>query len=211
MVTADAVARTHRYATPDAEGRLQPGRPDRRPDERGPLDARADLQARRGVRGVERPAGRPRPALSRVAGRAAWRSYVDRLTSRRTAGEPHHRHAKTRSVAGALRLLTAIHPPEATQANLPCLALPARAPPLRAARIDDASEVRQARDPPRPLKASTKWVRSTRVPAAWPAPAPECPARLRRTWSSGASGFRSRARSRRPAQQGRTHDPTRPP
>jgi hypothetical protein len=45
-----------------------------------------------------------------------------------------------------MRLLAAIHPPEATQAILACLELPARAPPLRAARIDDASN--EAPDPP---------------------------------------------------------------
>jgi hypothetical protein len=39
-----------------------------------------------------------------------------------------------------MRVLAAIHPPEATHAILACLALPARAPPLRAARIDDASD-----------------------------------------------------------------------
>jgi hypothetical protein len=47
---------------------------------------------------------------------------------------------------GRMRLLAAIHPPEATQAILACLALPARAPPLRAARIDAASE--EAAEPP---------------------------------------------------------------
>jgi hypothetical protein len=37
-------------------------------------------------------------------------------------------------------VLAAIHPPDATQAMLAWLALPARAPPLGAARVDDASE-----------------------------------------------------------------------
>jgi hypothetical protein len=41
--------------------------------------------------------------------------------------------------------------PEATQAILACLALPARAPPLRAARIDDSSE--EAPDPPFDVEA----------------------------------------------------------
>jgi hypothetical protein len=41
---------------------------------------------------------------------------------------------------GRMRVLAAIHPPEATQAILACLALPARAPPLRAAQLDGASE-----------------------------------------------------------------------
>ena len=41
---------------------------------------------------------------------------------------------------GRMRVLAAIHPPEATQAILTCLALSARAPPLRAARIDDTSD-----------------------------------------------------------------------
>lgn len=50
-----------------------------------------------------------------------------------------------------MRVLAAIHPPEATQAILTCLALPARAPPLRAARIDDASE--EAPDPPLGVEA----------------------------------------------------------
>jgi hypothetical protein len=41
---------------------------------------------------------------------------------------------------GRMRVLAAIHPPETTQAILACLALSARAPPLRAARIDDGFE-----------------------------------------------------------------------
>jgi hypothetical protein len=39
-----------------------------------------------------------------------------------------------------MRVFATIHPPEATQAILSCLALPARAPPLRAARTDGAYE-----------------------------------------------------------------------
>jgi hypothetical protein len=44
-----------------------------------------------------------------------------------------------------MRVLAALHPPEATQAILRCLALPARAPPLRAARCEEASQ--EAHDP----------------------------------------------------------------
>ena len=48
---SEAIARTHRYADrPGAEGRVQPGRPDRRPMNEVRSRARGDLQARRGVR-----------------------------------------------------------------------------------------------------------------------------------------------------------------
>ena len=39
---------------------------------------------------------------------------------------------------GAMRILAAIHPPEATRAILECLGLPARSPPLAPARVADS-------------------------------------------------------------------------
>ena len=42
--------------------------------------------------------------------------------------------------AGPMRILAAIHPPETTVAILECLGLPARAPPIAPARLDEEEQ-----------------------------------------------------------------------
>jgi hypothetical protein len=41
---------------------------------------------------------------------------------------------------GPMRILAAIHPPETARAILECLSLPARAPPIEPARIDEVEQ-----------------------------------------------------------------------
>jgi hypothetical protein len=82
-----------------------------------------------------RPATRPR--------RLAWAELLRRVFAVDVLACPR--------CGGRMRVLAAVHPPEAAQAILTCLALPARAPPLRAARIDDASE--EAPDTPFDVEA----------------------------------------------------------
>jgi hypothetical protein len=90
-------------------------------------------------------------------------------------------------------------PPEATQAILTCLALPARAQPLRAARIDDASEEAPAPRPstamPRSLPIRSSFRTLLRGMSATPSPASTsrfCAVRL----STGVKRARPRNRPR---------------
>ena len=48
------------------------------------------------------------------------------------------RRIATRAAAGGLRLVAAIHAPDATQTILECLDLPSHAPPMAAPQLDDA-------------------------------------------------------------------------
>jgi hypothetical protein len=75
-----------------------------------------------------RPATRPR--------RLAWAELLRRVFAVDVLACPR--------CGGRMRVLAALHPPETTQAILRCLALPARAPPLRAARCEASQE---AHDP----------------------------------------------------------------
>jgi len=71
-----------------------------------------------------RPATRPR--------RLVWAELLRRVFAVDVLACPR--------CGGRMRVLAAIHPPVATRAILACLALPARAPPLGAARTDDPYE-----------------------------------------------------------------------
>jgi hypothetical protein len=69
-----------------------------------------------------------------------------------------------------MRILAAIHPPEATRAILGCLGLPSRAPPLAPAR--PASRISPRRSEARPGKPSERCARRPRPALVCPASGP---------------------------------------
>ena len=63
--------------------------------------------------------------------RLAWAELLRRVFAADVLERPR--------CGGRMRLLATIHPPEATEAILECLALPSRAPPMAAARPEAAA------------------------------------------------------------------------
>jgi len=81
-----------------------------------------------------RALGPPRAPPSRAEDRArprrlAWADLVRRIFAQDVLRCP--------DCGGRMRILAAIHPPEATEAILACLGLPVRAPPIRPARPEE--------------------------------------------------------------------------